>query len=219
MNNLLFSLQGIADNLNDKLGIWYVVILNAIGVMAIVCKVIEYQAKKRQVMFTLVTIASACWVMYFLLYGNLISSATCLLGIIRLLIFRKRDTCAWARSIFWLYFFLALQVGVVVYSALNSFSFLDIFAILAGFASIFAYFVRSPKLYRIISLVHVALWVVNSSIYFYPIALISDSFSTISCAIAIFRYDILKKGKKQTEEQTEEKVEEQTIIEDKQESI
>ena len=166
-------------------------------------------------MFMLVTIASACWVMYFLLYGNLISSLTCLLGVIRLLIFSKRDTCAWARSIFWLYFFLALQVGIVVYSALNSFSFLDIFAILAGFAGIFAYFVRNEKYYRLISFVHVALWVVNSSIYFYPIALISDSFSTISCAVAICRYDLFKKRKKQPETQPEE----QTIVEDKQESI
>ena len=38
-----------------------------------------------------------------------------------------------------------------------------------------------------------SLWICNGLIKFYPIALISDSFSVISATVAIFRFDILKK--------------------------
>ncbi len=193
MNNLLlFSLTDITNKLNNTLGIWYLIILNAFGVMAIICKVIEYQVKKRKTMFLTITIASVCWLFYFLLYGNLTSSLTILLGIVRLLVFMRRDTCQWARSVFWLYLFLALQVAVAVYTSIIGFSWLDVFALSAGFVGIFAYFVTNPRLYRAISFVHMSLWVVNSIIYFYPIALISDSFSTISCGVAIYRFDLRK---------------------------
>lgn len=197
MHNLLFSVTDLINNLSNSLGIWYVIILNAFGVIAIICKVIEYQASTRKGMFTMVTIACVCWVFYFALYGNLISTISMILGVARLLVFMKRETCAWAKSIFWLYFFLAIQVALVVYSICIGFTWLDIFAIIAGFIGIFAYYVTNDKVYRSISFVYMALWVVNSCVYFYPIALISDSFSTISCGVAIYRFDIRKNKKKE----------------------
>jgi hypothetical protein len=196
MYNLLFSLSDFAKSLSDSLGIWYLIILNAFGVVAIICKVIEYQAKKRKTMFTMVIIACVCWTFYFALYGNLISTISMIVGISRLLVFMQRDTRNWAKSMFWLYFFLVIQIGLVVYSILAGFKWLDIFAIVAGFVGIFAYFVTNERLYRIISFVHMSLWVVNSAVYFYPIALISDSFSTISCGVAICRFDLIKMARK-----------------------
>ena len=196
MHNLLISLTDITNNLSNSLGIWYDIILNAFGVIAILCKVLEYQAKQRQTMFAMVTIACICWTLYFALYGNLVSTITCGMSVIRFLVFMKRDTCAWAKSMFWLYFFLALQIAVVVWTSLISFSWLNMFAILAGFVGIFAYFVTNDKQYRLISFIHMSLWVVNGAIYFYPVALISDSFSTISCAVAIYRFDVRNKAKK-----------------------
>lgn len=197
MTNLLLSAvdfsSGLVNYLSETFGIWYTIILNAFGVIAIICKIIEYQVKKRKTMFLIIILASVCWFFYFLLYGNLTSSLTIVLGIIRLLIFMRRDTCKWARSMFWLYLFLVLQVAVVVYTSIIGFSWLDVFALAAGFVGIFAYFVTNPRMYRALSFVHMSLWVVNSGIYFYPVALISDSFSTISCSVAIYRFD-LKKG-------------------------
>ena len=196
MFNLLFSLQNLTQNLSNALGIWYQIILNAFGVIAIVCKIIEYQAKTRKTMFTMVIAACTCWTIYFALYGNLVSTITCGMSVFRFLVFMKRDTCAWAKSMFWLYFFLALQIAVAVWTSLISFSWLNMFAILAGFVGIFAYFVTNDKQYRLISFLHMSLWVVNSAVYFYPIALLSDSFSTISCGVAIYRFDIRKKLRK-----------------------
>jgi hypothetical protein len=205
MYNLLFSLSDFAKDLSDSLGIWYLIILNAFGVVAIVCKVIEYQAKKRRTMFIMVTIACIAWTFYFALYGNLISTISMIVGIARLLVFMQRDTKKWAKSMFWLYFFLVLQVALMVYSILIGFSWLDIFAIVAGYIGIFAYFVTNAKVYRLISFVYMSLWVVNSCVYFYPVALISDSFSTISGGIAIYRFDIRKKVRENNNSKTETK--------------
>lgn len=188
------------DGLMQTLGVWYWIILNMFGVIAIICKILEYQVKKRSTMYILVTIASLCWTAYFAFYGNLISSITCALGALKFLVFMKRDTCKWARSIIWLYAFLALQTGVVVFTSIKAFSWLSIFTILAGYVGIFAYFVTDPRKYRLVSFVHMALWVINSSIYFYPVALASDSFSTISCAVAIYRFDLSKKAREKIKE-------------------
>ena len=147
-------------------------------------------------MFTMVIAACTCWTLYFALYGNLISTISMIIGLARLFVFFKRDKCDWAKGIFWLYFFLSLQIALTVYLVVAVFSWLDIFAILAGFVGIFAYFVTNDKQYRLISFLHMSLWVVNSAVYFYPIALLSDSFSTISCGVAIYRFDIRKKLRK-----------------------
>ena len=162
----------------------------------------EYQLKTRKGMFTMVTIACACWLFYFALYGNLVSTISMILTISRLLVFMKRDTCDWAKSVFWLYFFVTLQVALVVYSICVGFSWLDIFAIVAGFLGIFAYYATSDKVYRLISFVYMSLWVANSCVYFYPIALISDSFSTISCGVAIYRFDLSKKARQKNKDKT-----------------
>ena len=213
MNNLLFSLSDFAKNLNDILGIWYLIILNAFGVIAIIFKIIEYQVKKRNTMFVMVIIAGICWTLYYAFYGNSASTLTLLINVVKLLIFMRRDTCAWARSVLWLYFFLALQIVVAVFTVS---SWLDIFAILAGFVGIFAYFVVDGKKYRLISFIHMTLWVINGSINFYPIALVSDSVSTVSCGVAIYRYDLSKKAKTISEQTKENKDElEQNLSEDK----
>lgn len=199
-NLLMLSIAELPTQLTNLIGVWYLIILNGIGISAIVCKVLEYQVKKRGTMFVFSTIANVCWVFYFFLYGNLASMLTCVLNVIKMLIFMRRDTCKWAKSIVWLFVFLLAQTLVAIFT-INSV--LDIFAVAAGYVGTFAYYVIKGRNYRIISFVHMALWVVSSSIFCYPIALISDSFSTISCGVAIVRFDILKQHKKEKPIKTE----------------
>ena len=51
--------------------------------------------------------------------------------------------------------------------------------------------------YRVLSFFHMAIWVVNSIINFYPIALVSDCMSLTSVSVAICRFDIIGKKKKE----------------------
>lgn len=217
MNNLLFSMAdlsvGMVKFLDNTLGIWYLIILNAFGVMAIICKVFEYQVKTRAKMFTLATIANICWVLYFALYGNFASALTCFINVVKMFIFMYRGRYKWADSILWLIFFLILQVLVSVFTVT---SWVDCFCITAGFLGIFAYFVVDQRKYRLLSFIHMAIWVANSAINFYLIALLSDSFSTISCGIAICRYDLSKNARKLRKAEKEDR---NSVISDTERSI
>jgi hypothetical protein len=115
------------------------------------------------------------------------------IGVIRLLIFIQKGKHKWADSIWWLVFFLLLQTVVSVFTFKD---WQDIFSLSAGFVGIVAYFMIDPKKYRALSLAHMSLWVVNSAIRFYPIALISDTMSTISVAVAIVRFTIAERRDK-----------------------
>jgi hypothetical protein len=53
------------------------------------------------------------------------------------------------------------------------------------------------KLYRYLFAILISLWVINGIVYFYWIALIHDVFALISIIIAIIRYNILGKKKKE----------------------
>ena len=183
------------NSISQSLGGWYLIILNAIGVLAIICKICEYQFKSRSCIFVLSTMANICWILYFALYGNFASALTCVINVIKLLIFMQRGKYAWAESVWWLILFLVLQTLVTVFTVS---SWVDVFCITAGYLGVFAYFFKDGKMYRLFSLLHMLIWVANSIANFYLIALLSDSFSTISCAVAICRYDIMNKKNKNT---------------------
>ena len=201
MNNLLLSVAEISAN--------------AFGICAIIFKIIEYQVKKRGTMFTIATIANVCWVLYFAFLGNVASTLTCFINVIKLLIFMQRDKHKWAESVWWLILFLVLQVLVSIYTIFSpTSSWMDVFCITAGFFGVLAYFFKDAKKYRFLSFIHMSLWVANSIANFYPIALLSDAFSTVSCGVAIVRYDLLKgkNNKKvvETQEQSVQNLEEKT---------
>ncbi len=200
--------EKMVNILNNSLGIWYLVILNAFGVMAMISKLFEYQVKGRSTMLVIAIIANICWVLYFGFYGDFMSSLTCGINVIRMLLFAQREKHAWAKSNLWLIFFLALQtlIGILTYK-----SWMDIFVLVTGYVGIFAYFVIDQRIYRALSLVYMVLWVINDTIKFFPISLISDSISVVSVCVAIFRYDILgKQGKivRKAIEQNAPKIEE-----------
>lgn len=194
--------ENMVKSLDASLGIWYLIILNAFGVIAIICKIFEYQVKSRSTMFVFVSIASVCWVLYFVLYGNFASALTCLLSVVKMFVFMYRGKKKWASNPFWLYFFLVVQTIIAIFTTTGI---RDVFAIAAGYLGIFAYFFVNQKTYRMLSFFHMALWVVNSVINFYLIALLSDSFSTVSCGVAIYRYDLSKNARKLNQEKTDEK--------------
>lgn len=194
--------QNIFNALNNSLGVWHLIIINTIGVIAIICKITEYQVKKRSTMFVFSTFANVCWVLYFFLYGNIASMLTCVINVIKLFIFSQRGKHAWAESVWWLILFLVAQVFIAIFTVS---SWVDVFCITAGFFGVLAYFFKDGKKYRLFSFIHMAVWVANSIANFYLIALLSDSFSTISCAVAIFRFDI-KNRKKNNQLQNQTKI-------------
>jgi mannose/fructose/N-acetylgalactosamine-specific phosphotransferase system component IIC len=112
----------------------------------------------------------------------------------------QRGKHKWADSIFWLIFFLVVQIVVSVFTFSD---WRSIFAIVAGLISTVAYFVMSEKLYRYLFFALITLWLVNGFIYFYWIAVIHDAFAWVSIVIAIFRYNIKSKKEQKAVAETE----------------
>ncbi|MBQ3219469.1 MAG: YgjV family protein [Clostridia bacterium] len=151
MLNLLISMAELSDNmvkfLNETLGIWYLIIPNAFGVIAIVSKVTEMQLKSRKTILVFAIIASISWVLYFGLQGGFTSSLSCLIIAIQVIIFSLRNKYKWANSLFWLFFFITLQIVMCVLTLKNWY---DVLPTIAGIISVFAYYVLDEDKYRIL---------------------------------------------------------------------
>lgn len=194
MNNLLVSASALSTQLVSALsaffGNWYIIILNGFGVLAIICKMLEYQSKKRNVAFLIAMLAQLLWMAYFLFSGDFTSSISCLISFSAVLLFSQRKKHAWAKSVWWLLLFLAIQVVLCVFTFK---SWKDIFVICAGISGVFAYYCVDMRKYRTISILYASCWLLNSIVKFYLLALISDTVSVISVLIGKYRYDIRKK--------------------------
>ena len=193
--------HSIVSTLSGSLGVWYAVLYNFIGVIAIAVKVTETQMKKRSKILFFACICYALWITYFILNGNFTNAIVNTVGIIQLFVFAQRGKHKWADSYFWLAFFIAVQI---VASFFTWSSWLSIFSIVAGLISTVAYFVIDEKLYRYLFATLISLWVINGIVYFYWIALIHDVFALISIIIAIVRYNILGNKKEMAKDQNQE---------------
>ena len=194
-NNLLFSLATLGANikngLNDTLGVvWYTILVNLIGVFAIVVKITETQNKNRKSIVLFAIVNYLLWITYFILNGDFTSATVNTISCIQLLVFLQRGKHKWADSKMWLVFFLCVQIGASFFTWKSPFS---LFSIVAGLLSTMAYYVVDVKLYRYFFLALILMWIGNGIVYFYPIALVHDIFAAISIIIAIVRFNILKK--------------------------
>ena len=188
MNNLLFSFSSL-DNLilsiHNSIGIWYYIIFNFFGILAVAFRVTEFQLKSRSKRLVCSIGSYISWIFYFALQYGYTTSLVSLVCAIQCLIFLQRDKHKWAKSIAWLFLFLALQVGISITSLRNWY---DIFSVLAGICSTIGYFVLSEKKYRFILLCSLISWVLSSAFNMYIVALCADLSSTTSAVIGIVRY-------------------------------
>ncbi len=205
MNNLF---DGLTSFLSGKMGVYYIVLINIFGVLAIITKLTEYQFKKRIVRSLICFTAGLWWLFYFVLQGETVSALANLVSMIQVLIFMQRDTHKWAKSKIWLFVFLSLNLIICI---LGFKVWHDIFPPLAGIFGAIAYFVIDEKTYRYFALFNVVFWLANSiaKMPMTVLALVCDSTCTVSALIGLYRFYNRKKVEKTNE------VQEQTIIEQK----
>ena len=200
MNNLLFSIAQISDNLantlSNSLGVWYLLLFNLFGVIAMVLKVTEFQQKNRKTIFALATSSTCCWTIYFTLQGDFLSAAINLICAFQMIVFMQKGKKKWADSIWWMIFFLGIQLvlGVVTFKHWH-----DIFALVGGLLTTLVYFVLDQRKYRLLAFVSLICWVFNGIFKGYVIALINDASGATSALVGILRFDVLGKKKKDTQ--------------------
>ena len=176
-----------------SMGIWYEVLYNAFGVIAITLMVITYQFKKREKVIKTYIFATVGWTIYFFLKGQFTSCILNLIGVARSIVFLQREKHAWANSKFWLFFFLVIMVGGTV-TTISKWT--DIFPLIASTLSTIAYFVLNVKLLKLLNMGNSAFWLTNNLINGTYIAAVSDSLSIISIIVSFIRYKIEDKKAK-----------------------
>jgi hypothetical protein len=194
MDNLLFSFvdlgQNIKNGLTSSLGLlWFNILINFIGAVAILVKVVETQNKKRTKIVFFAVINYFLWITYFILNGDFTAAVVNGISFVQLLIFLQRGNKKWADSIIWLVVFILAQVVAGFFTWADPYS---LFSITAGILSTIAYYVMNEKLYRYFFLALITFWIFNGIARGYVIALIHDVFAFVSILIAIIRYNFKK---------------------------
>ena len=173
-----------------SLGVWNDIIVNAVGVVALIFLVASYQMKERTAIFNVYLGAAISWIFYFVLQGNIASALMNIVGIVRTIIFKLRGKYKWVDSYWTLVVFLVVMLGL---TALSFRDWRDIFPLLATAFSTFAFFAIKEKSIRVINLGAYVAWILNGVTCGYWVALACDSITFISLVVALIRFSKVDK--------------------------
>ena len=173
-----------------SLGVWNDIIVNAVGVLALILLVTSYQMKNRSTMFNVYLGTATCWILYFGLQGNFASVLMNLVAVIRTFVFKLRGKQKWVDSYLTLTIFL---IGMTGLTALSFRDYRDIFPLFATASQTVAFYQVKEKNIRAINLVGYVFWILNGITCQYWVALVCDSITFVSLIVAIYRFAKIEK--------------------------
>ena len=189
MGNALLSIAeisaAITSTLSGALGIGYLILYNAVGVVSIVLQIITYQMRKKQTIVKIGILNDIGWISYFFLQGDLISGTASIIGIMSKILILLREKHPFARSLFWNFFFIAFAGA---FASLTFKGWTDIFPIIACMLSILAFFMKKEKHLRFVALGAFCAFMSNSISKGYIVALVADITAFASIIIALIKY-------------------------------
>ena len=181
-----FNPQGIME----ALGFFYYILVYGIGIIAMALSTMSFQLKHRVAIILGNFFGQSCWVMYFLLQGDVTSAIACALSAVMLAVFSKKDKWSWATHPAMIIMFIVLLSG---FSLLSFMVWSDIFPLLAGAFAVIANSRATEKRLRQFSFFWCLFWLMNSTFKMYPVAFANDFLCTASTIIALIRYRDKKK--------------------------
>ena len=167
------------------MGIGYYFLLYGIGILAMAFSTAAYQFKHRVTIILMSFFGQLCWVMHFLLQGDLTSAIACALTAVMLAVFSKKDKLKWATHPVIIVFFIILLSG---FSLLSFKEWSDVFPLLAGIFSVIANSRATEKRLRQFSVLWCLFWMMNSIFKVYPVAFANDTLCTVSAIVSLVRY-------------------------------
>ena len=169
----------------DGAGIGMTVLIYAVGILAMVLSVIAYQFKYRVTIIVVNFLGQACWVIYFLLQSDFASAVSCAITVAVMMTYSMKDKWEWVSRRIVALSFGAAAVGFALWTFAG---WMDIFPLLAGVFAVIANSRSSEKRLRQFSFIWCALWLMNSILKVYPVALINDILCTGSTVVSLIRY-------------------------------
>lgn len=176
-----FSVDGLAD----ALGTFYYVLVYGVGLIAMALSIAAFQFKRRVTIILGNFLGQTCWVVHFLLQGDLTSAIACALSALMLAVFSKKGTWKWVSNHATVVVFILLLSG---FSLLSFAGWTDIFPLLAGVFAVIANSRATEKRLRQFSILWCLFWLLNSSFKMYPVAFANDFLCTVSTVVALVRY-------------------------------
>lgn len=173
------------QGLIEALGIFYYILVYGIGIIAMALSTLSFQLKRRVAIILGNFFGQTCWVMYFVLQGDLTSAIACALSAVMLAVFAKKDKWSWATHPIMVIMFIALLSG---FSLLSFKVWSDIFPLLAGAFAVIANSRATEKRLRQFAVFWCLFWLLNSTFKMYPVAFANDFLCTASTIIALIRY-------------------------------
>lgn len=173
------------EGLSSSLGGWYYALVYMVGALAIIFSTSAYQFKRRAAIILFNCFGQICWVLHFLLQGDLTSAIASGISALMLAVFSKKGDWKWVSHNAVVIFFIAVLSG----SSLLSFKvWHDVFPILAGIFAVIANSRTKESQLRKYALLWCIFWMFNSIFKGYPIALANDVMCTVSTAVSMVRY-------------------------------
>lgn len=178
---LHFNVEGLAA----ALGVFYYILVYGFGITATVLSIMSYQLPSKIAIILCNFFGQSCWVVHFVLQGDLTSAIACALSAVMLGVFSRSGKWKWAVSPVTIVFFIVILSG---FSLLSFKSWVDIFPVLAGVFAVIANSRTTEKQLRIFAIFWCVFWLLNSILKMYPVAMVNDSLCTASAVISLVRY-------------------------------
>ena len=169
------------------------VIAQAVGIVAMLFNIFSYQQKSAKRIITLQFFGASFFALNYLLLGKYIGAMLNLVGVIRAILFLKKEKTKVDR-LFWVAIFGIAYVGayvlnftVVGVEPIPKNLIVEILPVIAMFATHLAYRCNSPRTLRYICLISSVSWLIFNIMSVAIGAILCEVFSLISIAIATIR--------------------------------
>ena len=178
----------------------YDIITQAVGFCGMAMLFIMFQQNNRKRILICQIIGTICFGIHYTMLGTYTGAVLNAIAAVRAVIYFNRDKKFFG-SVLWLWLFIVISSVAGVLTWEDAISVFPTIAMIVGSVSVW---VKKPRDIRILSFIPSPMWmtynIINSSI---P-GIVTETFVMSSIAIAIIRYDILKKPEKLTENNTEQ---------------
>ena len=169
---------------------WMNLLVDGLGILGIAATVMIFQQKERKPLLYWKLVTDVFWLLHYLFLGAYAACVTTVVSIFRSAVLLHADR-KWAQSPAWLYIFLGTSLTLTLLVWQDMYSLLT----LAGsFLSITAYWMKKPRITRLLSLPSAACILVYNIAYHSREGVLCDTFLIISAIVGIIRYDIRKKA-------------------------
>ncbi len=165
-------------------------LVDGLGILGIATTVMIFQQKERKPLLYWKLVTDVFWLLHYLFLGAYSACASTAVSIFRSVVFLHADR-KWAQSPAWLYIFLETSLALTLLVWQNMYSLLTL---TGSFLSIFAYWMKKPRITRLLSVPSAACILVYNIVYHSWEGVVCDTFLIISAIAGIIRYDIRKKA-------------------------